>query len=150
MIRPIRLKTDDEINQLLTLQRAAYQVEADLIGFYDIPPLYDNAETLLSSHETFFGFYIDDRLVGVISYQLDGQTLDIFRLCVDPACFRRGIARALLDFVEHAESGVTCIIVSTGSLNTPARQLYERHGFTRKGEQSIAEGVRISHYEKQV
>ncbi|MEZ4672069.1 MAG: GNAT family N-acetyltransferase [Anaerolineae bacterium] len=150
MIRPINLNDDHENEQLIAVQQAAYRVEAALIQFDDIPPLFDTVETLRASHETFYGYFMEGELAGMIAYQYDGETLDIYRLAVNPAHFKQGIASALLRCIETVEPDVHRVIVSTGSLNTPARQLYARHDYLLLGEQLIADGVYISHYEKKL
>lgn len=68
MIRRMDLFDFDEVNALLGLQRIAYSVEADLIGFYDIPPLMDTIQSLQSCNEVFYGYYREGELWGAISY----------------------------------------------------------------------------------
>ncbi|MDQ7864585.1 hypothetical protein RCO48_36285 [Peribacillus frigoritolerans] len=36
------------------LQKEAYKVEAEIIGFADIPPLLETYEQFIHCHETFF------------------------------------------------------------------------------------------------
>ncbi|MDF0725480.1 hypothetical protein PY093_01985 [Cytobacillus sp. S13-E01] len=40
--------------EVLNVQIPAYKVEAEIIDYYDIPPLRDTVETLQQSQETFF------------------------------------------------------------------------------------------------
>jgi ribosomal protein S18 acetylase RimI-like enzyme len=133
--------------QVLAIQKLAYRVEADLIGFEGIPPLHETLVDLQQSEETFMGYYVDDVLAGALSYALINTTLDIGRLVVHPNYFRRGIGKALVEFVETV-SGVEKVIVSTGALNTPARQLYERIGYQLIEEVKLVEGLVIARYEK--
>lgn len=100
------------------------------------------------SSETFYGYFLSSQLAGAISYKRESDLLDIYRMMVHPDYFRRGIARALLQFVEGCEPGIKCIIVSTGALNTPARALYERSGFTATVEEEIIPDLWITHFEK--
>lgn len=41
MLRPLDLSDPDVADRVVAIQRAAYRVEADLIGFDGIPPLHD-------------------------------------------------------------------------------------------------------------
>jgi ribosomal protein S18 acetylase RimI-like enzyme len=118
-----------------------------LIGFDGIPPLHETLADLQQSEETFIGYYKDDILVGVLSYAILDTTLDIGRLVVHPDYFRQGIGKALVEFVETV-SGIKQVIVSTGALNTPARQLYERLGYQLIEEVKLIEGLIIARYEK--
>ncbi len=50
--------TDRKVaQQVLDLQLSSYRVEAELTGFDGIPPLRDTVEMLISSGETFYGWY---------------------------------------------------------------------------------------------
>lgn len=148
MIKKINLHDLPEVTRLLEIQKASYQMEADLIGFDGIPPLHETLEILQGCPEIFYGYWVDGILAGAVSYEFDGATLDICRMMVRPDFFRRGIAKSLLEFMETIEPHTQKIIVSTGALNTPARQLYERHGFSLVGEKFITAGLVIAQYEK--
>lgn len=154
MIQQLNLDDEAVVTRLLIIQQTAYRIEADLIGFDDIPPLHDTPETLRATTETFYGFWVDDVLAGAIAVEIltANDTLDICRMMVHPDYFRRGIATSLLNYAEAItiESGLSRLIVSTGTLNGPARQLYERHGFLVHDTVSIGEGVTLTQYEKQL
>ena len=148
MIQRLNLQEMDEAAELLALQKQAYRQEADLIGSDQIPPLHETLEALQQSTETFYGYILDGQLAGAISYKREGDLLDIYRMMVHPDYVRRGIARAMLHFVEGCEPDIKRIIVSTGSLNTPARTLYERQGFMATAEEEIIPDLWITHFEK--
>ena len=114
MIQMLNVQDRDEATELLALQKLAYRKEADLIGSDQIPPLYETLEALQQSTETFYGYVLDGRLAGAISYKRERNLLDIYRMMVHPDYFRRGIARALLQFVERCEPDVIRMTVSTG------------------------------------
>jgi GNAT superfamily N-acetyltransferase len=137
-----------QARQLLEVQRAAYFVEAELIGSRAIPALHEDLEALQRSDETFYGYWANECLVGAISYKKASELLDIHRLVVHPTSFRRGIGKALVQFVEQAEEDVERVIVSTGTKNLPARQLYTRLGFVEIGEKEVIPGLFITHFEK--
>ncbi len=148
-IRAVNVFDPRQCAALLALQRASYQVEADLVAYPDLPPLTDTTDSLQSSGETFWGFYVVHELAGAISYKIVAATLDIHRMMVHPYYFRRGIASALLGYVhERARvAGVTRLIVSTGSANLPACTLYRRHGFRDTYTEEIVPGLSITHFE---
>ncbi|HEX8867962.1 MAG TPA: GNAT family N-acetyltransferase [Lentzea sp.] len=137
------LSDDAVLHELWTVQRLAYAVEAELIGFDGIPPLHETPDELRASGETFLGLYDEEGLVGAVSYQLDGSTVDICRLVVHPRAHRRGIASKLLDALPEGPQ-----IVSTGTKNEPALRLYRKRGFVETGQTVIAPGVTITHLSK--
>ena len=168
MIRALDVTDPETAKRLLTIQHAAYAVEAALIGFTGIPPLQEDLAGLMSSKEHWLGRYtptgdvgvgeapagdlssVSDAagevLVGAVSYEFpDADTLEISRLVIDPAYARQGHARALLDHLDKLEPRPTTL-VSTGSANTPAVNLYLSRGFTETSRTTIAAGVQLSHF----
>ncbi|MBB6216876.1 ribosomal protein S18 acetylase RimI-like enzyme [Anaerosolibacter carboniphilus] len=150
MIQPLNLQDDQMLQQILDIQIPAYQVEAALIGYWEIPPLKDTIYTLRDSDESFYGYFENEKLLGVISYKVEGNVVDLCRLVVEPKCFRRGIGRKLVAWVESLERDKTKMIVSTGYDNIPAKTLYGSCGFEEKEELRTPDGLRISLFEKPI
>ncbi|MDI2130837.1 GNAT family N-acetyltransferase [Yinghuangia seranimata] len=141
---------------LYRVGRAAYAVEAELIGFYEIPPLSETladlralplrwlAATTARGQVAAFVAWREcgAEAVGGERPAGDGarsardgdrpardRTIDIDRVCVDPAWFRRGLAtRLLVHLLEELAPGCDAE-VGTGAANTPAMTLYKRLGF---------------------
>jgi len=120
---------------VLAVQRAAYAIEAELIGYPDLPPLHETLAALQATEEELWLCEEDDALVGVVGLEHGEDEMLIARLYVAPACFRRGVGSAL---VEHAlaQAGGRRVRVGTGARNGPALALYERFGFRRTDEGS--------------
>jgi ribosomal protein S18 acetylase RimI-like enzyme len=136
------------LQQLRELQRAAYAVEAGLIGFGGIPGLHETLQELRLCGETFLGLDDEIGLAGALSWtRLPDGTLDICRLVVHPRAHRRGIATALLDSLDATEPA-DLTVVSTGTANLPAIALYQRRGFVPTGERQIAPGVTVTLLER--
>jgi len=148
MIRKLQIEDVRDAGCVLAMQIPSYMVEAELIGFFEIPPLKDSLATLMQCGETFYGYFIDEQLAGAISYKMECQVLDIYRMMVHPSYFRRGIARSLIGYIEHVEDGIEKMLVSTGTKNIPAKQLYASLGFVEVGEREVAEGVYVTLFEK--
>jgi ribosomal protein S18 acetylase RimI-like enzyme len=149
-IQRLDLQHAPTVERVLVIQQASYAIEAELIGTRNIPPLHDTIESLQNSEERFYGYWIDDELAGLIAITLEDDTLDICRMAVHPAYFRRGIASALLTFALSTHSAAARTIVATGARNDPAKQLYLRHGFTQIDEREVEPGVVIAFFEKVV
>ncbi len=129
--------------QVLQVQRCAYRVEAELIGFDGIPPLHESYEELVASSLTFMGIRCGG-IAAAIAFELEGDRCDIDRLVVMPEHFAKGMASALVTRLLHHPR----ITVSTPSANTPARRLYEKHGFQVVGERLVAPGLNATLYER--
>lgn len=144
------LSDEREALRVLDLQRFSYAVEARLIGSWDIPPFRGTVRSLQRCGETFFGYFVEGRLAGALSYKEEAAVLDIHRLVVDPDHFRKGIARSLIQHIEKSARLSSKIVVSTGARNTPARSLYRSIGFEEAEEIEVAPGLRIVRFEKTV
>lgn len=148
MIRALDLADAAIAERVLVIQRLAYAIEAELIGFDGIPPLHEDLAGLMSSTELWLGRYSDGELVAAVAYELpDRATIEISRLVVDPAHARRGHGRALLDHLDELEPRPTSL-VSTGTANTPATSLYLSRGYTADSETEIAPGITITHFRR--
>lgn len=148
MIKQLNIRDDKTAGQIVDLQKKAYVMEAELIGFYDIPPLKDMVDDIKNCDEIFYGYYEEDVLAGLISYKLEEDILDIYRVAVRPEYFRRGIARQLIEFIQTNNKGIRKTIVSTGLKNQPAVSLYLKLGFEKIREVEVAPGVYIVCFEK--
>lgn len=131
-------------DRIVELQRAAYAVEAALIGFSEIPLLREGVSQVRLLDLHWVGAFEDETLVGGLAYADAGPVRDIDRLFVDPAHARRGIGRRLVRSVLDAPT----VTVSTGSDNTPAVGLYVSLGFRERGRREIGPGVTITIFER--
>jgi ribosomal protein S18 acetylase RimI-like enzyme len=146
--RRLDLSDPDTLASLWNLQRAAYAVEAELIGFDGIPPLHESLQELRDCGESFLGLDDEKGLAGAVSFiPLPHDTLEICRLVVHPRAHRRGIARALLEELDRLEPAHH-VTVSTGTANHPALSLYRQRGFTPVGTREIAPAVTITLLER--
>jgi GNAT superfamily N-acetyltransferase len=148
MIVKIDITLPSLAKEVLTLQYESYQVEAGIIGYEELPPLRDNVRSLQNCDEIFFGFYKKDQLCGAVSYKFEKSIVDIHRMMVHPRHFRKGISKSLLNHLEQECKGMGAMVVSTGSKNTPAIQLYKNAGFKQIAEKEITEGLQITTFKK--
>lgn len=133
--------------RILDVQLPSYRIEAELIGFCDIPPLRDTLETIQCSGECFIGYAIHDKLTGFIAYELIEDAVEICRMVVHPDYFRRGIAKQLLAYLLAGAAAHKKVTVSTGDKNEPAKLLYRSLGFTEVNQIEIAPEVRLACFE---
>ncbi|MBD8497859.1 GNAT family N-acetyltransferase [Paenibacillus arenosi] len=148
MIRKLIVDNEAVAKQMLDVQIPSYQVEAELIGFHDIPQLKDTVQALMSSNETCVGYFVEEELAAFISYTDEGQYIDICRLVVHPDHFRKGIARKLVAHIIDEKAKNKKVIVSTGAKNTPAKQLYKQFGFQEMKDIEVAPHMFITLFER--
>lgn len=135
----------DFAGRLLAVQRAAYRVEASLIGDDRIPALHEEVEELRAAPLSWLGAFDDGRrLVGAVAWAEHVDGVEINRLVVDPAFHRRGAGRELVQAVL-SRAGHRRTIVSTGRANLPALALYRELGFQQLDDTEVVHGLWITH-----
>ena len=131
--------------RIVEIQQAAYAVEAELIGFEGIPQLDETvADVQARTDLHWLGSFVEERLVALIAWEIDGGLLDIDRLAVDPQFARQGHGRRLVQAVPRE----LATIVSTGSANAPAVALYMSEGFVETGRTEIAPGISTTQFHR--
>jgi len=150
LIKQIDITNPKFAKDVLKVQIPSYIVEAELIDFYEIPPLKDTIDSLQQSGETFYGYYISEELSGAISIKIENSVMDIHRLFVHPNHFRKGIAKKLLDFIQTNGKEFETIIVSTGSKNAPAINFYQKNGFAKSSDMFVDERLSLTILEKKI
>lgn len=150
MIKQLDINENSTASAIESLQKASYLIEAELINFYEIPPLKDTVLTIKQCDEVFYGFYIEESLCGLISYKVQEDLIDIHRVAVHPSSFRKGIAKQLIKHVEKINPNLKKIIVSTGAKNEPAVRLYLGLGFKKLREIEMEKGLYIVEFEKSI
>jgi len=148
MIKKLNLNANKIVKEVLDTQIDSYKVEAEIIGFYDIPPLKDTVDKLKKCNEIFYGYYIEDVLVGIISYKIIENVMDIHRVAIKPDYFRMGIGGKLIKYIEKINKGINKITVCTGSKNLAAINLYIKNGYKRIEDIEISKGVYLTKFEK--
>lgn len=148
----VKLDLQDGItlDELWSLQHKAYRLEAEIIGFHDIPPLLETRDMLSRVQEDFYGCFTDNEdLMGAVAVMEESPgKLTVTRMMVNPDHFRQGVAGRLLEFVFARYAGMEQFIVSTGKLNIPAVTLYTKHGFVPAGVEEVAPGVELIEFHR--
>ncbi|MFD9409646.1 GNAT family N-acetyltransferase [Streptomyces sp. NPDC059989] len=150
-IRSLDLADEATADAVYRLGRAAYAVEAELIGFDGIPALAESLAEMRAHALNWVGAVSDGGdLAGFLAWEeAAGGAVCIDRLCVSPAWFRRGVASLLL---RHALAELfpgRRVEVTTGAANAPAVSLYERLGFTRGPDFSPTPGLLMAAFTHQ-
>lgn len=95
---------------------------------------------------------LEDEIVAMGALrQIDDGTAEVTRMRVDPAHWRRGFGRAMLEALEAraAELAYRRLVLGTTSGQTAAQRLYEQAGYTRCGTSRHGRFT-VLHYEKRL
>ncbi|WP_299779295.1 GNAT family N-acetyltransferase [uncultured Formosa sp.] len=147
MIKKLNHHELEEAIRIHIVFQLSYSVEAKLLGVTEFPPLKRSIENYQNSKTTFYGFFENNALAGVIETEEIEFKTHINSLVVNPKCFRRGIGKQLVNYVFNTYTSGS-YIVETGVLNTPAIQLYKTLGFIELKQWHTDFGIRKVQYIK--
>lgn len=139
----------EDLQEILALQRLAYQSEAQLVGTDDIPPLRQTLAGL--RREMRAGVILkaveDGRIIGSVRGQVRGNTLYIGRLFVHPDRQRGGIGTRLLSEMERICPHRRCELF-TSTRSEDNLRFYEKRGYRRFRTQEISDDLTLIYLEK--
>jgi ribosomal protein S18 acetylase RimI-like enzyme len=140
MITKLDNSNEDVARQIFKIFQHSYKVEAELIGTLDFPPLSRTAKEIADAPTSFYGFNENNALAAIIEIVMEDKHLEIHSLTVDPQYFRKGIADKLIAYIlqtlDFSEA-----IVETAVVNTPAINLYKKHGFVEFNRWTPSHGI---------
>ena len=140
----------DDAAQILRLQRAAYQAEAELYGDYQIPPLTQtlaNLQSDVASH-TFYVARDDNKLIASVNIRIEGSVGKIGRLIVAPELQGYGLGRTMMDHVEGAHSNVAHFELFTGHKSERNLRFYQARGYSIHKQEFIHDGLTLVYVNK--
>lgn len=150
-IGPLR---PEHAGEVLTIQRAAYLVEARRYAAWDLPPLVETLQEIedhIASGLPALGAWDGHRLVGSVRGKVDGDRMEVARLAVAPDQRKKGIGRRLLEAITHEAPQDTRVVwLFTGVDSAGNVALYESAGFVRTHEKPDGLGIRLVFLEKKV
>jgi len=149
MIEKLQNQEIEVSRQIRSVFQLSYAVEAVLLKAIDFPPLKRPLESFLESRNVFFGYIENEELAGVVEVELNKDSTGIRSLVVCPKYFRRGIGRALVQFVFD-EFDAELFVVETGVDNGPAIELYKKLGFKEVKQWDTDIGIRKVKFERHV
>ena len=144
-LKEVAIHQFEQAQQMLEIQRNAYAVEAELLGFDEIPARYETIDVIQNLPGTSYGLYIEERLIGFVTVEASEKTVEITKLCIDPTYFRARLATTLLEHILSIHKG-KLIYVHTGKHNVPAKRLYTKLGFEPSAEFEPEHGVTLIRY----
>ncbi len=119
-----------EAEDILELQKIAYQSEAELYQDWNIPPLLQTLQQLeleFENHKIIVAKF-NDEIIGSVRGYVDQGTLYIGRLIVHPDFQKQGIGSQLLMKIEQ-ESECQHYELFTGHKSIQNIRLYEKLGY---------------------
>ena len=136
--------TAADAEDIIALQKLAYQSEAKLYNDYSLPPLTQTLESLQGEFENsiILKAVLAGKIIGSVRGRVESTVCKVGRLIVHPEFQRQGIGSRLLLQLENHFTGVKFELF-TGSKSLGNIRLYQRHGYCVSGNQSVSEGLSL-------
>jgi ribosomal protein S18 acetylase RimI-like enzyme len=146
---------DEDIGELLTLQRAAFLLDAQLYEDPFLPALTQTLEELRADaadpNRIFLAAKRGARLVGSVRALRQGRIIHISRLMTAPDVTRCGIGGSLLSAIEAAmEEDAYFFELCTGAKSTANISMYQRRGYRIVNENTDESGITVVNLSKPV
>lgn len=122
-----------DAESILALQKLAYKQEAELHNDFDIPPLTQSLDELLTDfeHKTVLKVELDGQLVASGQVSLENGCAFIGRMAVKPEYQGKGIGSRLMAALESVFPNATRFELFTGEKSQRNLDMYERRGYVR-------------------
>ena len=127
----IQEATEEDLPEILQLQRAAFQEEAEHVKDQNIKPMTQTLEGLREelAHGIMLKYVQDGRIMGSVRARVEGGTCHIARLVVHPDLWRRGIGRKLMHEIEDRFEHVRRFELFTREDHERTRPFYRSLGY---------------------
>ncbi len=147
----VDIATENDLEEILKLQKLAYHENAIRYNDFTIPPLTQTLEELKKESEgSNILKVVEDRMIvgSVRAFEKDGSCY-IGRLIVHPIYQNKGIGKKLMKAIEKCFEGVRFELF-TGDLDEKNLAFYEKLDYKRFREEKINDDLRFVYFEKKV
>ena len=147
----VRPMVAGDVDAVLSVQRAAFTVEAQLYDDPSLPPLLESRDQLIADLDRSRGLVAldGDRVVGSVRVRMEGTSLHIARLSVAPDQQGRGLGTLLLARAESVAAAEEALLF-TGHLSASNLRLYARAGYVEQRRVRVDERVTLVYLRKQL
>lgn len=141
-----------DAKEILELQKLAYQSEAELYNDYNIPPLLQTLDELISQFKenVFLKIVQKNAIIASVRAYQDNGTCYIGRLIVHPDYQNMGIGKLIMKDMEALFKDCQRYELFTGSKSNKNIQFYEKLGYSIFKSDPIAEGIEFVYFEKKI
>lgn len=136
--------------EILSLQKLAYQSEARIYNDETIPPLLQTLEEIRDEFNAyaFLKAVHGGTIVGSVRAHMTGTTCHIGRLIVHPEWQNRGISTRLMTEAERMHSSAARFELFTGSKSLGNIHLYQKLGYRECRREALSSRAELVYLEK--
>ena len=140
----------ENAEEILKLQKNAYQSEAEIYNDFSIPPLTQTLENIQNqiNNQIFLIAIEDEKIIGSVRAYEKYGTCYIGRLIVNPDKQNQGIGTLLMDEIEKYFSASKRYELFTGSKSEKNISLYKKLGYNMCKSEHLNHAVELIYMEK--
>lgn len=149
MLSIVKAKRKDA-DDILALQKLAYQAEAVIYNDWELPALTQSLESLQNefSNTIMLKAVVNTKIIGSVRAVAENDCYKIGRLIVHPDYQKQGIGTALLQKIESMNISSKVFQLFTGSKSLSNIRFYEKQGYKITNKQTLSEKVDLVFMEK--
>jgi GNAT superfamily N-acetyltransferase len=146
----IVLAQEEDLPEILQLQKLCYFLEAKIYDLYDIPQLTQTLEDVTRDflRQLFLKAVVNNRIVGSVRAHCEDETCHIGRLFVHPDFQNQGIGTKLMKEIEARFKGAKRFELITGHKSRKNLQLYMKLGYIILKTEELNEKLTIVYLQK--
>ena len=146
----ISLAAIEDAEQILELQKLAYQSEAEIYQDFNIPPLTQTISEIKEEFDslTFLKAVDGTKIIGSVRARSDGNSCFIGRVIVHPDSQGNGIGTRLMNAIEEHFTDVRRYELFTGTRSTANIRFYDRLGYKPFKEMAVNESLSLVFMDK--
>jgi ribosomal protein S18 acetylase RimI-like enzyme len=147
---PVEVATIHDANEILRLQRLAYQSEAARYDDYTLPPLTQSLEDKVLDFQklTVLKITAGGKIIGSVQGYVRDGTGYIGRLMVQPEFQNQGIGTRLMGAIEASLSPVKRYELFTGHKSESTIRLYQKLGYHSVRTETVNDRLALVYMEK--
>lgn len=140
----------EDADEILALQKLAYQSEAQIYNDWTLKPLLQTVEEIQGEFNThlFLKAVSEHLIIGSVRTRMMDNTCHIGRLIVHPNWQNKGVGTRLMAEVELMNQGATRFELFTGSQSIKNLHLYYKLGYREFRREQLSKQIELVYMEK--
>ncbi|MDZ5472395.1 GNAT family N-acetyltransferase [Bacillus sp. 31A1R] len=140
----------DDIEDLLPIQRAAFQEDLEKYEDYETNPACETIEKLTENILNYHHYTILEgrEIIGAIDVRGNNERMHIDKLFINPSIQNKGLGTAAMNFLEKEFPNVKLWTLYTPFLSFRNHHFYEKFGYKKTKEVKLTSKLILFKYEK--